>query len=127
MDLYCLHLGRNLAVGGKVQGDRIVCPWHGWYWNGDGTHALIPYSRQKCKPHLPIYSWPVREWYGMIMVWHDLHHRAPDWEPPKIPEAESDGFYPLHPHSCHVRHLRAGSRLRALSPGRARDRADHQP
>ncbi len=99
LDAHCLHLGGHLGVGGKVKGDEIVCPWHNWHWNGDGSHALIPYSRQKCKPHLRIRSWPAREWYGMLLVWHDLEGRAALWEPPPVPEAESGGFYPFHPHS----------------------------
>ncbi len=99
LDPHCLHLGAHLGIGGSVDGDRIVCPWHNWRWNGDGSHALIPYSKERCKPHLRIYSWPVREWHGMIMVWHDRHRREPHWEPPEIPEFEGDRFYPLHPHS----------------------------
>ena len=35
----------------------------------------------------------------MILVWHDRHRRDPSWEPPEVSEAESDEFYPLHPHS----------------------------
>ncbi len=99
LDPYCLHMGAHLGVGGKIAGDRIICPWHNWRWNGDGSNASIPYSAEKCKPHLRIYSWPVREWYGMIVVWHDRHRRAPHWELPNIPEAESEAFYPLHPHT----------------------------
>lgn len=99
LDPHCRHLGAHLGNGGAVVGERIRCPWHHWEWNGDGSHALIPYSRQRCKPHLRIYSWPVRDWYGMVMVWHDRHRRPPHWEPPAVPEAESDEFYPLHPHS----------------------------
>ena len=43
-DPYCLHLGGNIGVGGTVQGDEIVCPWHHWHWNGEGHNTLIPYS-----------------------------------------------------------------------------------
>jgi phenylpropionate dioxygenase-like ring-hydroxylating dioxygenase large terminal subunit len=95
---HCLHLGAHLGVGGKVEGERIVCPWHGWNWNGDGSHALIPYSRQRCRPDLRLYSWPVREWYGMALVWHDRHRRPPHWEPPEVPEAEDPAFYAFRPH-----------------------------
>ncbi len=106
LDAYCLHLGGHLGVGGRVEGERIVCPWHEWHWNGDGTHALIPYSKQKNKPHLRIASWPVRDWNGMILVWHDRHRRLPHWEPPPVPEAESDEFYPLHPHTRLVKQVK---------------------
>src|SRR6476620_10169548 len=54
LDAYCQHLGGNLGVGGKVEGDDIVCPWHGWHWRGDGTNSLIPYSREICKQNVRI-------------------------------------------------------------------------
>lgn len=107
LDPHCLHLGGHLGVGGKVKGDCIVCPWHGWHWNGDGSHALVPYSEQKHKPHLRIRSWPAREWYGMLLVWHDRHRRPPTWEPPRVPEAESDEFFSLHPHSRMLHRIKA--------------------
>jgi phenylpropionate dioxygenase-like ring-hydroxylating dioxygenase large terminal subunit len=106
LDAHCLHLGAHLGVGGRVEGDRIACPWHGWRWEGDGRQALIPYSRQRCKPHLRLYSWPLREWYGMLLVWHDRHRRPPHWEPPPIPEADGDAFYPFHPHSRMLHRVR---------------------
>ena len=31
LDAYCQHLGANMAVGGTVEGEHIVCPWHGWH------------------------------------------------------------------------------------------------
>jgi phenylpropionate dioxygenase-like ring-hydroxylating dioxygenase large terminal subunit len=96
LDAYCLHLGGHLGVGGHVEGDCIACPWHGWEWNGDGTNARIPYSREGCKKNLRIRSWPVREWYGMLCVWHDRDGRPPTWEPPPVPELDSGEYYPLH-------------------------------
>lgn len=81
LDAYCLHLGANMGVGGTVEGERIVCPWHGWQWNGDGTNALIPYSRIGCKQNIRIRTYPCTEWYGFILVWHERHGRAPYWRP----------------------------------------------
>ena len=52
LDAYCLHLGANMGVGGTVEGEHIVCPWHGWEWRGDGTNALIPYSKIGCKQNV---------------------------------------------------------------------------
>ncbi|MGZ8748092.1 MAG: aromatic ring-hydroxylating oxygenase subunit alpha, partial [Mycobacterium sp.] len=99
LDAYCLHLGANMGVGGTVEGEHIVCPWHGWEWRGDGTNALIPYSKIGCKQNVRIKSYPAREWYGFIVVWHERHGRAPYWQPPVLPELETDDYYPLHPHS----------------------------
>ena len=39
------------------------------------------------------------EWYGFILVWHERHGRAPYWQPPVLPELETDEYYPLHPHT----------------------------
>lgn len=106
LDPYCLHLGAHLGVGGRVRGERIVCPWHNWEWNGDGSHALTPYSRLRCRPDLRIADWPLREWCGMLLAWHDRHRRPPSWEPPEVPQAGDPGFYPLHPHSRMLNRVR---------------------
>ncbi len=99
LDAYCQHLGANMGVGGTVEGEHIVCPWHGWQWRGDGTNALIPYSKIGCKQNVRIKTYPAQEWYGFIVVWHERHGRAPYWQPPVLPELETDEYYPLHPHS----------------------------
>lgn len=77
LDAYCQHLGANMGVGGTVEGEHIVCPWHGWQWRGDGTNALIPYSKIGCKNNVRIRTYPATEWYGFILVWHERHGRAP--------------------------------------------------
>ena len=97
LDPHCLHLGAHLGVGGKVKGDCIVCPWHNWQWKGNGHHDLVPYSKQQHRPDLAIYSWPVREWCGMLLVWHDRHRRPPQWEPPEVPEFDNPDYYPFTP------------------------------
>lgn len=33
MSAHCEHLGAHLGYGGRVEGDRIICPFHGWEWN----------------------------------------------------------------------------------------------
>lgn len=47
VDAYCPHLGANLAVGGRVLGDCIECPFHGWKFQGsDGKCVQIPYAEK---------------------------------------------------------------------------------
>jgi nitrite reductase (NADH) small subunit len=40
MDNVCLHRGGPLGQG-MIEGDKLVCPWHGWQWNpktGEAAH-----------------------------------------------------------------------------------------
>lgn len=47
VDAYCPHLGANLAVGGRVLGGCIECPFHGWQFQGsDGKCVKIPYAEK---------------------------------------------------------------------------------
>lgn len=60
LNAYCPHLGANLAVGGRVVGNCIECPFHGWRFEGsDGKCVKIPYAENgmtgdcretNCKP-----------------------------------------------------------------------------
>jgi phenylpropionate dioxygenase-like ring-hydroxylating dioxygenase large terminal subunit len=94
-DAYCLHLGAHLGVRGTVDGEELVCPWHGWHWDGEGHNTLIPYSEQTCKKNLRLETWPVLEWYGCIVVWHDHDGGPATWHPPVIPELDTDSHHPF--------------------------------
>ena len=48
LEAYCQHLGGHLGVGGRVEGDDIVCPWHGWQFNVK-TGGLVMNPRE-CIP-----------------------------------------------------------------------------
>ena len=41
---HCRHLGAHIGHGGKVVGDCVECPFHGWRWGPDGTNRYIPYQ-----------------------------------------------------------------------------------
>jgi len=99
MDAYCLHLGGHLGVGGTVVGDEVRCPWHAWQWRQDGTNSLIPYSKETCKRGVQIRTYPVIEWYGMVVIWFDRDGAEPWWQPPSVPELDGEEYYPMHPHS----------------------------
>lgn len=42
---FCLHLGANLAVGGKIVNGCIECPFHRWKFNSEGAVTEIPYIK----------------------------------------------------------------------------------
>lgn len=107
LDAYCQHLGAHLGVGGTVEGEEIKCPWHGWQWGTDGCNTLIPYSADQKKSKVRIKSWPVREWYGIVLVWHDPEGGEPQWEPPTVAELESPDWYPITEDSRTVHRIKA--------------------
>ena len=85
MDAYCPHLGANLARGGKVEGDTIRCPFHGWRFAGDGACVEIPYA-QRVPPRAQLRAWPAHERNGALWVWRHAEGKPPDWDVPEIPE-----------------------------------------
>ncbi|RMF99325.1 MAG: aromatic ring-hydroxylating dioxygenase subunit alpha [Gammaproteobacteria bacterium] len=66
----CVHRGASLA-GGLCTGGRIVCPQHGWEFDGDGRCALIPAGiRNPTEPpkRARVPAYPVQEKYGLVFV-----------------------------------------------------------
>ena len=45
LDAFCPHLGAHLGHGGKVKGEHIACPFHGWEFSGEGVCQHIPYAQ----------------------------------------------------------------------------------
>ncbi len=101
VDAYCPHLGAHLGYGGRVDGERLVCPFHGWQFAGDGRCTAIPYGK-----HIPadarLRSWQVLERNGMLLVYFDGVEgvdgggsRA-EWEPPIV---DLSGFSETRSHS----------------------------
>jgi len=91
LEAYCPHLGANLGIGGKVVGDTLECPFHGWRFDGEGTCKHIPYAAsvpKMCKTK----AWKSKEVNGMICVFFDAEGRDPEWYPDTIKEVE-DGTY----------------------------------
>ena len=44
----CIHRGGSLA-GGKMVGDCIQCPYHGWHFDGEGSCKRIPSIGKEAK------------------------------------------------------------------------------
>jgi nitrite reductase/ring-hydroxylating ferredoxin subunit len=86
LDPFCPHLGAHLGHGGRVMGETIRCPFHGWQFDGtsgDCTH--IPYC-QKIPPQARVRSWDVQEKNGMVFVWYHTEGKPPEWDFPEMPE-----------------------------------------
>jgi 3-ketosteroid 9alpha-monooxygenase subunit A len=100
LDAHCPHLGAHLGYGGKVKGDCIECPFHGWLWNSDGSLNEIPYAPGEQR-RVGLGRWPVREVQGLILTWYDAYDRDPFWEWPGLPEfADEVNNYPIYPYGA---------------------------
>lgn len=91
----CIHRGAALS-GGKVMGDCVQCPYHGWQYNGSGRCVSIPSlgpeGRKKVPPRGQVDGYPTEERYGLIFVF--LGDLSEEERPPimPIPEWGKDGW-----------------------------------
>lgn len=64
----CIHRGTALSLG-SVQNDELICPYHGWRYDGAGQCTHIP-----AQPDLPIptkaraFNYHCQEKYGLVWV-----------------------------------------------------------
>ncbi len=113
LDPHCAHMGARLSAG-KVEGEHLVCPLHGWRYRGDGQVA----GGRAC-----VRSWPVAERLGAILVFNG---REPLFEPPQeLPQFHwrSVGstdigapWYALTANAFDTHHYEAVHRRRLLEP-----------
>lgn len=87
VDPYCPHLGAHLGHGGKVEGENLVCPFHGLAFNPEG-HCIRTGIGQK-PPCAKLPHKQTRESNGVVLVWNSSGGYPPDWE---IPELDTTGF-----------------------------------
>lgn len=97
VDPHCPHLGAHLGHGGKVDGESLRCPFHGWAFDTAGVCREIPYAK-RIPAGAQARSWTVLERHGFVFVWRSGDGRAPFFELPDVPEAASPDW------STHQRH-----------------------
>ena len=119
LQAHCPHLGAHIGHGGKVLGDCVTCPYHGWEWGPDGVNVSIPYQ-DKPNRSKRLRVWPVNEQYGSVYLWHHPHGEPPSWPMPDIflsfPQFETDPAAYYEPITAKAV-TRAGA-----PPGRRRER-----
>ena len=82
----CPHKGIELHKG-EVKGENLVCPYHGWEFNGAGECVHIPYLPPSQKlPCAQARSYPVQEKYNIIWVFPGDASLAATRELPSVPE-----------------------------------------
>lgn len=91
LDAYCPHQGADIGVGGKVSGDCVTCPFHGWSFDGTGRNVVIPYAKSVNRA-AKLRVWPTVERAGCVFVWHSASGAAPHWDIPEVPEFDDAAF-----------------------------------
>ncbi|MEE2702740.1 MAG: Rieske 2Fe-2S domain-containing protein [Myxococcota bacterium] len=89
LDAHCRHLGAHLGHGGRVEGERLRCPFHAWEYDGQGQCVHIPYAK-KIPPRARVRAWPVCERNGQVLAWHHGRDEPPSFEIPEVPEFHSE-------------------------------------
>ena len=92
----CCHRGASLAAGTCRDG-LIVCPQHGWEYNGEGKCKLIPAgTRTPTEPpkKARVPSYPTEEKYGMVFAFlGDLGEDERPSIPDRVPEYETGDWH----------------------------------
>lgn len=84
----CAHRGASLSMG-KVCGDSIQCPYHGWEWAGrDGACTRVPSlpDQRQIPPRARVAAYPARAHWGL--VWTVLEEPVGDL--PDLPWFDAD-------------------------------------
>jgi phenylpropionate dioxygenase-like ring-hydroxylating dioxygenase large terminal subunit len=64
----CIHRGSKLSLG-KVAGENLQCPYHGWTYNTEGRCVHIPaHPNQEPPTKAKVKTYPLREKYGLLWV-----------------------------------------------------------
>jgi phenylpropionate dioxygenase-like ring-hydroxylating dioxygenase large terminal subunit len=88
-DPFCPHRSAHLA-GGWVEGRNLVCPYHGWRFDGSGSCTLIPQLDRglPTPPKADLATYPVVVRYGL--VWACIGDPVSDGPPRWIEAEEAD-------------------------------------
>jgi nitrite reductase/ring-hydroxylating ferredoxin subunit len=97
LDAHCTHLGAHLAVGGRVEGACIRCPFHGWRFDGGtGRCEEIPYGDTvRIPPKAHTRSYPTLERNRMVWAWYHAQGGDPFYDVPEVPEFSDPDWLPI--------------------------------
>lgn len=126
----CPHLGANLSPdrGGSLQNGLLVCPFHGFSYDGSGSCVQTPAGPPKQPLSLSTYT--TYESGGVVFAWWHPDQTAPKW---KIPNFEDGNWSRLiyasetirtHPQETsengvdltHLPHVHGYSQVQSLGP-----------
>jgi len=92
-DAFCPHLGAHLGVEGRVVGESLRCPFHGWRFDTSGQCVEIPYCSE-IPERARIRMWPTQEKNGEIYIWFHPENSEPQYPLPDLVELDDDKWTP---------------------------------
>ncbi len=99
LDAHCPHLGAHMGKGGRVDGDTLRCPFHGFCFDGAGVCTKTAYG-SKPPAHARARAYPVMELHGIALVYFDPTESEPSWRPDDV---EMAGWSPFRFHMWTLR------------------------
>ena len=100
----CFHRGVPLSMG-QVQGDQLICKYHGFHYAPSGQCILIPANPKASIPaKLCLKIYPVREAYGLIWTCLNPPEEIPaDSEIlPRFPEWDEANYQQILPDTVDI-------------------------
>jgi hypothetical protein len=86
-------MGAHMGYGGRVVGETLRCPFHGFCFDSRGTCTSTPYGSRP--PRVRARAREIREHGGVVMMWHAADGSPPSWE---VPVLEPAGYGRLRTH-----------------------------
>ncbi len=84
----CMHRGTRLTLG-RIEGDNLVCAYHGWTYNEEGQCVKFPAHPDQIPPgNAHVKTYKSKERYGLI--WASLGD--PQTDVPAFPEWEDHSY-----------------------------------
>ncbi len=91
----CPHLGADLAAGGRIDDDRVVCPLHEWCFSHGG--ACTSAADGPVPDGVELRVWPTEVAGGAVWAFHGRSGEQPPGPPPAAPAGGSQVEVAGHP------------------------------
>ena len=103
LDAHCAHLGAHLGHGGRVEGECIRCPFHGWLYGAGGECREAP-GTARVPPRATMRPWRVQESDGLILMFYPRNAgEAADFPAPRVAEVGAPDWTDFEEHRFTIR------------------------
>ena len=99
LDAHCPHLGAHMGKGGRVEGDTIRCPFHGFCFDSSGTCTKTAYGSHPPR-NLRARAYPVMVLHGIAHAYFHPRGIEPTWRPEGV---DMEGWPPFRLHRWTLR------------------------